>query len=44
VIILYITPYLESSDNRLELGSATQFPTEMVAFTLSSIVNNPLLT
>ena len=45
VIILYVTPYLENiSQIVADTTSATQFQTEMIALTLESIVENPLLT
>ena len=45
VIQLYITPYLSSQSNVIDgLNDDILFRTELVAFTLSSIVENPLLT
>lgn len=45
VILLYITPYLSNINNIVaETNVSTNFQTEVVALTLSSIVENPLLT
>ena len=45
VILLYVTPFLsEFSQIFANTNSSTQFKTEVIAITLSSIVHNPLLT
>ena len=45
VILLYITPYLSNISQIVSDTTAiTQFQTEVIALTLSSIVENPLLT
>ena len=45
VIVLYITPYISNtSDIISDTTAVTQFHTEMIALTLQSIVENPLLT
>ena len=45
VIILFITPYLENAEDPTSgLTTQMEFPTEMVALTLNSIVQNPELT
>lgn len=45
VILLYITPYLTNiSSVESDTTAVTQFQTEVIALTLSSIVENPLLT
>ena len=47
VILLYITPFLSEIDNdniQSETFVQTNFHTEVIALTLDSIVNNPMLT
>ena len=47
VIILYVTPFLSKiNDDNIQSGTfvQTNFHTEVIALTLNSIVNNPMLT